>query len=137
MPIIFLLLILVMAIIGLVGSYYIYRHLHHDKQVECAVGSDCDTIVRSRYNNFYGWSNDLLGLGYFSITLVLSILAIIGGGVLWLHILILLLALVAGLYSLYLMYIQLRVLKHSCTWCFIPTISAVIILLATFGLFAI
>jgi uncharacterized membrane protein len=78
-----------------------------------------------------------LGQGYFALTILVVLVDIIVGGSLWLDTLILISALVAGLYAMYLMYVQLRVLKHACTWCFVPTIAAVSILFATFGLFAI
>ena len=115
MPLLFLLVILVTAVIGLVSSWYVYRHRRHGKTVECVINVECDSIITSRYNNFYSLANDQLGLIYFSITLVLSVIGIITAGALWTSIFLLFLSLAAGFYGLYLIYIQLHVLKHTCT----------------------
>ncbi|MEK7136498.1 MAG: vitamin K epoxide reductase family protein [Patescibacteria group bacterium] len=134
MPIIFLLLILVVAVIGFVSSVYIYRHREHGKNVECVIGSDCDSIIFSRYNSFFNIPNDKFGFAYFGLTLLLSVVGIITAGAPWVSILILLITLIATGYSLYLIYIQIKILKHTCTWCLVPTIAAIIIFLATLGI---
>ncbi|OHA58851.1 MAG: hypothetical protein A2571_00500 [Candidatus Vogelbacteria bacterium RIFOXYD1_FULL_44_32] len=137
MPILFLLVILVVTVIGWVASYYVYRHRKHGQAIECVISSDCDWIISSSHSSWWGIPNDQIGLAYFSSLTLLTLLDIIIGGGFYLNILILLIALLAGVYALYLIYIQLHVLKHNCTWCIIPTLSAVIILIATIGLISV
>src|SRR3989344_9528793 len=106
MPIIFLLVILVTAVIGLVSSWYLYHHRQHGKTVECVINVECDSIISSRHNRLYGRPNDEIGLAYFGLTLILAIIGIITAAALWASVLLLLSALLAGAYAGYLMYIQ-------------------------------
>ncbi len=122
------------SVVGLVASWYIYRHRQHGRVVECVINHECDSIIMSRHNKIYGFFNDQVGLLYFGFSLLLSVLGIIMAGPLWVSLLILLSAFGASVYSGYLMYIQLRVLKHTCTWCLVPTIASFIILLAALGI---
>lgn len=135
MGILFLLVILVMAVIGGVSSYYVYRHRVHGKAVECVISSDCDWITASTFSYFRGWPNDLIGLGGFSSIALLTLFNILIGGGIFYNILILAGSSVGAAYASYLIYIQFRVLRHNCTWCVVPTLSAIIIFIASVGIF--
>ena len=133
MPIVFLLIILVVSVIGLVSSYYLYRHQRHATTVHCIVGHECDDVLHSEFKTFRGIKNERWGVIYFTLNLVLTIFAFFTLGAV-VKTFFFFSSLMAGVFGLYLINIQLRQIKHSCTWCLIPTLSAVVILLTVLGL---
>ncbi len=134
MSILFLLVILVVAVIGATASYYIYHHRLHGQSVECVVSVDCDPLLASRYSSFRGVRNEIIGLWGFGGLVLFTLADILVGGGLVYNILIFMAGLLAGGYGGYLIYIQFRVLKRHCTWCLIPAIAGVVVLIASVGI---
>ncbi|OHA60165.1 MAG: hypothetical protein A2589_00615 [Candidatus Vogelbacteria bacterium RIFOXYD1_FULL_46_19] len=136
MPIIFLLVILVVAVVGGVTSGYIKYHRRHGKKLECAITTDCEQLFSSSYEAWRGIDNEKLGLWFFGLVIAFAVLGAVVGVYWWLKVGLLLVTMAGAGYGIYLIHAQIRVIKHWCTWCLVPTVSAVIILLAVLGLLA-
>ncbi|MGQ9478370.1 MAG: vitamin K epoxide reductase family protein [Candidatus Bipolaricaulia bacterium] len=118
--------IIVLAILGLADSaYLLYEHLGHE--IVC-IGSGCSIVDQSVYAEVFGIPMSVMGLvGY---------LFILGAAVAGLHLrgrararewakaAVYGFALIGLLYSGYLTYLELFVIRAICTWC---VVSAVIV----------
>jgi uncharacterized membrane protein len=88
----------------------------------CPRTSRCDMVVHSVYGETLGISNDILGIFFYGTILLLLLLLPVG------HMVLVVLTGIGLFFSLYLMLVQIFVLRAWCAWC---VLSA----LATIGLF--
>lgn len=110
-------IIFILAFIGLAISYKILYNKKHEIHV-CPIGSNCKTVLQSSHNRFLGIPNEINGIIYYGIILVLygitipslvpipslkTFLLVLSGG--------------AFIFSIYLTFIQGVQLKKWCTWC--------------------
>lgn len=128
---------LIISILGFCG-FWVARYIHKHKKVDeaplvCPLKFDCHAVVHSDYSKFLGVPLEVYGmlyytlvcLGYLSLVLV-PILPAYGVFTL------VLLSFAAFLFSLYLIFIQIFVLKQGCFWCFISAIISILIFALTF-----
>ena len=125
---------IVFAAMGGFGvSYYIFKTKKSHGQLVCPVGSDCNTVVTSKYSKFLGVSLERWGLLYYGFTiLVYSALvlfpALIPSGT---SSLLLLLSTGAFFFSLYLLFVQGFVLRTWCIWCLLSAILSIVIFIVS------
>lgn len=104
---------------GLAICFYIWRSKRKKQSLVCPLNGGCMEVLNSKYSKTFGVSNEVMGaLFYVSV--------ILGAALLWavpilvttaLPWLIMAASALAFLASLYLISIQLLVIKHTCTWC--------------------
>jgi len=134
----------ILAFCGLGISWYlVYKHfLSTKKPMVCPITHDCSKVTESRWNSiFFGIRNDVLGLGFYVALIVFNaavyvypeytatvfsfnVLAEIG----------------AALFSLFLVGIQMFVLKEYCFWClslsvvnFLLLANSIVLVLPLYG----
>jgi len=125
---------LIVAIVGLVDSIYLAWIKVADKTAACSNIGDCDAVNNSQYSEIAGIPIALLGAGAYLLILVLLVLdqrwpeqtvnmrlGIFG------------LSLSGTLYSGYLTYLEIAVLRAICPFCVVSAIAIFVILIA--GLF--
>lgn len=125
---------LIVAIVGLVDSIYLAWIKVADKTAACSNIGDCDAVNNSQYSEIAGIPIALLGAGAYLLILVLLLLdqrwpeqtvnmrlGIFG------------LSLSGTLYSGYLTYLEIAVLRAICPFCVVSAIAIFVILIA--GLF--
>jgi len=123
----FIVSLIVLAIFGIyIAGYLIYKRTTK-KPLVCPVGGDCEAVVSSKYGKTFGVKNDLTGILYYIFILVLALhLGFFQGFYpLWAKIITFL----AFLFSVYLVYIQARVLKQYCFYCLTSAVINLLILL--------
>lgn len=116
--------IIVLAIFGLADSaYLLYEHLGHE--IIC-IGSGCSIVNQSVYSEVFGVPMSVMGLvGYlFILGAALAGLRLRGRAREWAKAAVYGFALIGLLYSAYLTYLELFVIRAICTWC---VVSAVIV----------
>lgn len=115
-----LILLTFLAVIGiLIASYLIYtRKKFHSVKV-CPTGG-CDTVLNSKYSKTFGIRNDILGIIYYLT--ILAEVYISTNLLINLTIYFKIISSLAFLFSLYLLYIQARVLKAYCFYCILTAI---------------
>ena len=113
-----------LAAIGFCISFHIWRTKRANEKLVCIIGQDCDIVVHSKYAATFGIPNEILGMLYY-----LFIMAVYGTlfynpafFAVFVSAQILSYALIAitgfsALFSAYLTYIQIFVLKELCEWC--------------------
>lgn len=129
--------ILGLALLGIADSAYLfYEHLGHE--VIC-IGSGCSIVDDSIYSEVFGVPTSVMGLVGYTITIIFALswagLRLRNPAREWAHAAVYGLALVGLLYSGYLAYLELFVIRAICTWCVVSAVLiAAISILAVIGL---
>ncbi|MEX2369139.1 MAG: vitamin K epoxide reductase family protein [Candidatus Paceibacterota bacterium] len=109
---------------GLGVAINIYQTKQHGRQLVCPTGSDCNAVVTSKYAKFFGISLEYWGLGYYSL-IVLAYITLIFVPQIFSPTLILaviIFSVLAGLFSLYLLFVQAVLLRKWCIWCILSAL---------------
>lgn len=90
-------------------------------------GSDCSTVQNSAYGSFLGLDLNILGIVCFSALIILSIMHLIkprrySGWLIFTG------SLMAGMFAIYLIVIQVIILKQTCLYCILIDISSVVLM---------
>lgn len=124
-------LLTILAVVGLLDSWYIFYKKQKNEKLVCFIGEDCNEVVNSKYSHIYGMPNEVLGIIFY--LLVLGIVGLVTLGTTEFHgisliAVIHLAAFFALLLSIFLTAIQAFVLKAWCEYCLVAMI-------ANFGIF--
>ena len=128
-------LYLTIALCGVAGLL-ISGHIHNKKRrhepLTCPIGHSCDTVIHSEYSKFMNMPVEILGVAYYGLitatyfayfmmpSLPGSLFAI---GVLGVSGL-------AFIFSVYLIAVQMFILRQWCTWCIISATLCTLIFFA-------
>ena len=121
-----------------VCGFMVARHIHKHKKpnaspLVCPMNFDCASVVHSDHSKFMGIPVEILGmlnyaiiaLFYFSFLFVPSTVSALSVSI------VVIISLIAFLFSLYLISIQLFVLKKGCFWCYISSLICILIFVLT------
>ena len=131
--------ILIQAIIftlGLCGFWvarHIYRHKKIKKPLICPIGFDCNFVVHSDYSEFIHVPLEVFGMIYYAL-LSLSYLFFIFFLEAMPDIVSLFLLVAsfgAFVFSLYLLFIQIFILRKGCSWCIVSALITILIFILT------
>ncbi|PIR58956.1 MAG: hypothetical protein COU69_02770 [Candidatus Pacebacteria bacterium CG10_big_fil_rev_8_21_14_0_10_56_10] len=119
-----MIVLVILSTIGLVNAlalYWQYRLFRQtNRPMFCLIGEDCSRVVGSRYGATFGIKNDLLGAVYYA-----AVIGLAGAAQVFPELtptvgrLMVVTIVPAAALSLYLFYIQARVLRSWCSWCLI------------------
>jgi len=111
-------IVFTLAAIGISETAYLIRKRRALQRPVCPIGEDCTVVLSSKYNQILGVHNDVIGFFAYIVIAVIAALLVNGAGPV-LRLEFAARALVAGgaVFSLFLLYIQWRVLKAWCFWC--------------------
>lgn len=109
-----------LALCGFALSAYIFYAKRNQQQLVCPVGGSCNEVLYSSYARTLGIPNEMVGIVYYMF--IVAAYGIIGEKLLpiapqtipWI-------AGVSVLFSLYLVAIQMLVLRKWCEWCLTST----------------
>ena len=132
---VFYIISLVLAALGLYVSFRIYKEKHSDKPMVCPIDApavSCETVLTSKYSQVAGIGLEYLGMFYygsFSIAFLFLISGIQTSA--QLENFLLLVSSFGLLFTIYLTIIQKFMIKKWCTWCLSSavTTSAIFIIL--------
>lgn len=128
-------LIFTLSAIGISETVYLIRQRIAVRQPVCPIGKSCVTVLASKYSKLFLIPNDVLGLLTYIIISFIAAFLVIGVEPIsvWNFTLKILLS-SASLMSVFLTYLQWRVIKAWCFWCLMSAFTiwmmGVIILLA-------
>ena len=120
-----------LGVVGFFISYYIYNKVRNGEKLVCVIGKKCDVVIGSKYNTMFGFKNEIFGMIYYSLVVILSLVFIFGTEILLgfsLSSILILMAVAGVLFSIYLTYIQFFVLKATCDYCLLSALVNVLIL---------
>ena len=128
------------VILGLCG-FWVAKHIRHHKRtgklLVCPIRFDCNTVVNSDYSKFFGIPVEILGMAYYSLVVISYFLSVV-------HLYFTLipvpntliafmitLSVIAFLFSIYLIFVQIFILKKGCSWCFVSALISTSIFILT------
>lgn len=119
---------IVIALGGFFLARYIYGKKKRKEILVCPLDSNCDAVVHSRYSTFFGIPLEVMGMFYFSFIALFFLSALFipqlnSGYFLFLAPVV---TFGAFLFSIYLVSVQLLLIKQWCAWCLISTILCTI-----------
>ncbi len=123
---------LVFAIGGFVTAAYIRWKKENQTPLKCPLYSDCSAVIYSAYSRFLGIPVEILGLLYYaSIAVGTTILLVLPSAGASFTLGFQALTTVAFLFSVYLVLIQLLVVKQWCTWCLLSAALSTLVFLSS------
>ena len=124
-----------MGAFGFWVAWHIRDHKVKQNPLVCPIRFDCNTVVNSDYSKFFGVPVEVLGMIYYAF-ISFSYLSFIFLPNVLPNILIgfmIMLSVIAFVFSLYLIGVQVFILKKGCSWCFVS--AAICILIFTLTVF--
>ncbi len=114
---------------GMFASYYIYIKKKRHQKLACPREEPCGVVIHSHYSYTLGVPNELLGLLYFLLILIALIIFVTVPVVPKVFNIILgVVAIVGGLFSIYFVFLQAFILRKWCEWCLVVAISNFILI---------
>ncbi len=132
MNLIYSISIIFFSFLGLLLSLYIAKTKRIGKHLVCPLGHECDTIINSRFSRFLGLRVEYIGIFYYFIVAISYISILIFNIPKNIIFYILLVSSIAFVFSLYLIFIQLILLKKWCTTCIGSFVLSFFIIIASF-----
>lgn len=121
---------ILLAFLGLLDSVYLVWVKYTGAYALCGPIGNCESVNTSQYSEIFGIPISLLGAGAYAIMIVLLLLE--NRSQFWAEfssMIVFGISLIGVLYSIYLTYIEVVVLKEICPYCVISAIILVILLL--------
>jgi uncharacterized membrane protein len=121
---------ILLAFLGLLDSVYLVWVKYTGAYELCGPIGNCESVNTSQYSEIFGIPISLLGAGAYAIMIVLLLLE--NRSQIWAEfssLIVFGISLIGVLYSIYLTYIEVVVLKEICPYCVISAIILVILLL--------
>lgn len=109
---------------GFFLALYIFTKKKRKETLVCPLDSNCDAVVHSRYSTFLGIPLEVMGMIYFAFIALFFLSALfipqLNSG--YFLFLTPVMTFGAFLFSIYLVSVQLLLIKQWCAWCLISTI---------------
>ena len=107
------------AFLGFFAAIEIHFAKQKKTKLACPRTSKCDMVIHSTYAKIGAVSNDILGILFYALVLILLLFfpAMVG----LLHILVA----IGFAFSLYLLSVQLFVLRTWCAWCLLSALASI------------
>jgi len=124
-----------------VGGFWVARHIYKHKKPDnkplvCPMNFNCTAVVHSDYSKFLGVPVEIFGMIYYAVIGV-SYLSLIFMATLSTPIFtatLVGLSLAAFIFSIYLIAVQIFILKEGCFWCFVSAAASIaIFILSMYG----
>jgi uncharacterized membrane protein len=130
-------IIILCAFGGVSIALYIHRKKRLHEPLTCPIGHSCDPVIHSRFSRFMDMPVEILGVLYYTIVVVAYLLFLFAPSLAQTVPSLILFALsaLAFLFSLYLIAVQLFILRQWCTWCIISALLCTVIFLAAMKLY--
>lgn len=126
---------LVLAVAGLVNALYLlYKH-YQKKPLLCPLDHKCEVVTESRWSHIFGVRNEAIGVIFFSL-LILSVLSVIFFAA-YVSLLIFFIQVSCALslfFSLFLVFVQFRIIKDYCFYCLLSTLIVLLLFINSWGL---
>ncbi len=129
-------IIFVLGLCGFMVARHIRKHKIKNIPLVCPMNFDCHTVVYSDYSKFICIPVEFLGMIYYALISVAYFIFIFWEKILPVSVTLFIMttSFIAFLFSLYLIAVQIFILKKGCSWCIVSAlISACIFILTIFA----
>ena len=114
---------IIIATGGLFLALYIFKKKKSKGTLVCPLNSNCDAVINSQYSNFLGIPLEIIGIFYFSFIFLFFLISFfileLNSG--YFAFIPPIVTLTAFLFSIYLVMVQLILIKQWCVWCLVST----------------
>lgn len=117
MELIYTIGIIIFAIAGVSLTWYIIKIKNKGQSLICPLGKSCDSVVHGRFSKFFGIKNEIIGLLYYVTITLVYVATLIFNVPQNIIFYILLVSSLAFIFNIYLVFVQLILLKKWCTTC--------------------
>src|SRR3989338_10337712 len=128
----FVVSLIVLAILGIFDSGYLIKKRVKKQPLSCPINGGCEKVVESKWNAIFFIKNDFLGLFYYILILFLVLyLFFVSEKLLFIT------KIISGaslLFSLFLVFIQAKIIKEYCFYCLISALINLLIFINEFAL---
>jgi len=126
----------ILFLLGLFGvwvAYKVYIHKKKARPLVCMIGFDCHTVMHSDYSKFLGIKVEVLGLIYYSLVTIFYFLLLLVQGALPSSAVVAMIVLstIAFLFSMWLIFVQIFLLRKGCSWCIVSALICTAIFVVT------
>lgn len=122
-------LVFIFSLLGLgVAAFLFYEYNLSSNPVICPIGNGCDIVRASPYSSFLGVSIPFLGVMFYLMMAIFSVIHSHKSSTLLLARLKLLFSIAAVGFGVYLTYLEAFVIKAFCFWCVLSFIISLVIL---------
>lgn len=130
-------IIFLLGIAGFMVAKHIRNHKKTNAPLVCMVGFDCHAVVHSDYSKFMGAPVEVVGMVYYGFVTLISFFFIFLGNTVpnFMVGISVVISLVAFLFSLYLIGVQLFALKKGCSWCLVSALISILIFILVFSMY--
>lgn len=118
-------LLFTLAAIGISETVYLIRERLIKERPFCVLGQQCHIVLESRFNKiFFGIHNDVVGLMFYVVVSFITAFLVIGIEPMSWWNLFAKIAIAGGtVTSLFLMYLQWKVIQAWCFWCLMSALT--------------
>ena len=123
---------LILTIMGMVDSLYLFYKYTKKAPLACLIGSDCSAVVESKWSKVFGVRNELWGSFYYILLFIGMLLFIfLPEYSSLIHLLLVLATALGFLYSLFLTGLQMFLIKSFCLYCLFSALISTLLFINT------
>ncbi|OGI89143.1 hypothetical protein A2911_01005 [Candidatus Nomurabacteria bacterium RIFCSPLOWO2_01_FULL_40_15] len=126
--------ILILGLCGFMVSRHIFKRKNDNKNpLVCPIRFDCHTVVHSDYSRLFGIPVEILGMVYYGLIAISYLFFVFTPGIMPTVLInfLIIVSFLAFLFSVYLIAIQIFVLKKGCSWCIVSALICALIFILT------
>jgi len=126
--------ILILGLCGFLVARHVYKHKNNNKNpLVCPIRFDCNTVVHSDYSRLFGIPVEILGMLYYALVGISYFFFALMPAVMPTALVnsLIVISSVAFLFSLYLIAVQIFILRKGCSWCIVSAIISALIFILT------
>lgn len=122
-----------LSILGFANAFFLHwqykRFRTVGKKMICLIGEDCTKVVGSNFGSTLRVKNEIWGMLFYSFVFASTVLiAVYPVSYQLLFPLLLLISTASAIFSVYLLYLQIWVIREFCSWCLISILINFVIL---------
>lgn len=119
---------------GILISSYIYLKKRRNQKLACPREHPCDIVLHSHFSKTFGIPTEILGIIYFVLVLSLIFLPLSGFSAALDLYLLFFVVLIGGLFSIYLIGLQILVIRSWCAWCLGVAFTNLVLIISLSGI---
>lgn len=122
--------IFALGVCGFLVARHVWKHKKPNQSpLVCPLKFDCHTVVHSDYSKLFGMPVEILGMMYYGIVAIAYAFFLITPDVLHIKLVLIsaVLSMIAFLFSAYLIWVQIFIIKKGCFWCYVSALICTLI----------
>lgn len=125
--------ILLLSLAGFILASFVYSKKNKKKKLICPLRTDCNKVIHSKYSTFGPFPVEVLGMMYYFSTIFIYLyINCSDSWFLGVKYGVFIFSCLSVMFSLYLIGIQMFIIKKWCSWCVMSAIISMLIFLLSY-----